>query len=63
MGDKDDGTPAHAILHGTRFVLVDGESRIRGYYDVSEQQGFAALVADLKLLTAPPKPKPPRRTE
>jgi protein SCO1/2 len=64
MGDKESGTPAHAILHGTRFVLVDGASRIRGYYDVSEQQGFEALVADLQLLTAPTSNKqPPRRTE
>lgn len=63
MGDKDSGTPAHAILHGTRFVLVDGASRIRGYYDVSAQQGFEALVADLELLTAPKTPKSPRRTE
>lgn len=58
MGDKESGTPAHAILHGTRFVLVDGAAKIRGYYDVSEQQGFEALIKDLELLTKPGREQP-----
>jgi len=35
----EDGAPdsVEPILHSTRFVLVDGEGTIRGYYDGMEQ--------------------------
>jgi protein SCO1 len=36
-----DGRPAN-ILHGTHFVLVDGEGVIRGFYS-SDDEGLKAL--------------------
>jgi protein SCO1/2 len=38
-GEVDDFT----ILHGTRFVLVDGDARIRGYYDANDPQSMSML--------------------
>jgi protein SCO1/2 len=38
------------VLHSSRFVLVDGEGRIRGYYDSSESQALRDLRQDLKKL-------------
>jgi protein SCO1/2 len=39
-----------AILHGTRFVLVDGKRQIRGYYDPSDGEAMAHLRRDLSTL-------------
>ena len=39
-----------SLMHSTRFVLVDGQSRIRGYYDTSEQGAIDRLITDLKSL-------------
>lgn len=36
--------------HSTRFVLVDGQARIRGYYDSSEPESVRKLIADLRRL-------------
>jgi len=38
------------ILHSTRFVLVDAEGTIRGYYDSDEPGAMAALEADARKL-------------
>lgn len=35
------------ILHSTRFVLVDGEARIRGYYDAFDEEAMKKLRRDL----------------
>jgi protein SCO1/2 len=35
------------ILHGTRFVLVDGKLQIRGFYDPGDAQAMARLRSDL----------------
>lgn len=35
------------ILHSTRFVLVDGEGRIRGYYDGFDEESMGKLEVDL----------------
>jgi cytochrome oxidase Cu insertion factor (SCO1/SenC/PrrC family) len=35
------------ILHSTRFVLVDGLGRIRGYYDGFDEESMAKLKQDL----------------
>ncbi len=35
------------ILHSTRFVLVDGEGRIRGYYDGFDEESVKKLEGDL----------------
>lgn len=42
------------VLHSTRFVLVDGEGTIRGYYDSTEPGALAALGADARRLAAEP---------
>ncbi len=40
------------ILHSTRFVLVDAEGTIRGYYESGEPGALAALAADARRLAA-----------
>jgi cytochrome oxidase Cu insertion factor (SCO1/SenC/PrrC family) len=35
------------ILHSTRFVLVDGEGRIRGYYEGFDEESMGKLERDL----------------
>jgi protein SCO1/2 len=37
------------ILHGEKFVLVDRQGRIRGYYD-SDGEGMTRLIKDMKSL-------------
>jgi protein SCO1/2 len=39
-----------AILHGTRFVIVDGKRQIRGYYDPNDGEAMARLRRDLSTL-------------
>jgi protein SCO1/2 len=39
-----------AIVHGTKFVLVDGKRQIRGYYDSNDAAALAALRRDLAAL-------------
>lgn len=49
----DDTTPVNEdepILHSTRFVLVDGEGRIRGYYEAFDEEALKKLVRDLEAL-------------
>lgn len=43
LGDVD-GT----LEHSSRFVLVDRESRIRGFYDSSDEEAMRKLMADLR---------------
>jgi len=43
-----DGT----LQHSTRFVVVDGQGRIRGYYDTSEPSAIQKVIADLRALAA-----------
>ena len=35
------------VMHSTRFVLVDREGRIRGYYDEADGQDTEKLLADI----------------
>jgi protein SCO1/2 len=44
------GTEAGVILHSPRFVLVDGEARIRGYYDSRDREALARLRKDVAIL-------------
>ncbi len=37
-------------LHGLRLLLLDGEARIRGYYDYADEAAVKKLADDLKLL-------------
>jgi protein SCO1 len=43
-----DGT----LEHSTRFVLVDRQGRIRGYYDTSDVSSIPKVIADVKALDA-----------
>lgn len=42
------------IVHSTRFVLVDREGGIRGYYDAFEKAQVKRLLADLQALLTEP---------
>jgi hypothetical protein len=41
-----DGT----LEHSTRFVLLDKDSSIRGFYDSSDPEKMSALVKDMRAL-------------
>jgi protein SCO1 len=47
--DPADPSPA-GISHGTHLVLVDGEARIRGYYDPNDPDAIDDVVRDAALL-------------
>src|SRR5207245_2790095 len=49
--DAEGGTPAEPIAHSTRFVLVDKQGEIRGYYSGTEEQELRRLAADAKKLS------------
>ena len=40
------------ILHSTRFVLVDGKGRIRGYYEAFDEESMGRLERDLERLAS-----------
>jgi protein SCO1/2 len=49
----DDATPVNEdepILHSTRFVLVDGEGKIRGYYEAFDDEAVKKLERDVAAL-------------
>jgi protein SCO1/2 len=48
--DDTGGTPAEPIAHSTRFVLVDKEGTIRGYYSGTEDEAVSQIAADAKKL-------------
>jgi len=39
-----------SLQHSTRFTLIDGSGRIRGYYLTSEPEAIPTLIADAKRL-------------
>jgi protein SCO1/2 len=39
-----------SMEHSTRFVLIDRQSRIRGYYDTSESKAIPRLIDDIYAL-------------
>jgi protein SCO1 len=43
-----------SIVHGVHVVLVDGQGRIRGYYDSTDLDALKRLVRDARQLTAKP---------
>lgn len=51
-GPQEPASAVEPIIHTTRFVLVDDEARIRGYYDVFEPEDRARLRSDLEALRA-----------
>jgi protein SCO1/2 len=50
MGREDGDPSPAAISHGTHLVLVDGEARIRGYYDPDAPDAIDRVVRDAALL-------------
>lgn len=44
------GAEANTILHSPRFVLVDRDARIRGYYDSRDREALQRLRKDLEKL-------------
>jgi cytochrome oxidase Cu insertion factor (SCO1/SenC/PrrC family) len=46
----EDGSQASVILHSPRFVLVDREAQIRGYYDSRDGEALKRLKADVATL-------------
>jgi protein SCO1/2 len=38
------------FLHSSKFVLVDGQGVVRGYYDSTDEQALRALVSDARAL-------------
>jgi protein SCO1 len=38
------------MQHSTRFALVDGQGRIRGYYDTSESSAIPKVISDIGAL-------------
>jgi protein SCO1/2 len=44
------GSVENPIYHSTRFILVDREGRIRGYYDSEEPEAVPRLAADIRAL-------------
>lgn len=47
--EANDADP-EGFLHDSRFVLVDKQGRIRGFYEGTTMAGMNALAADLKML-------------
>lgn len=39
-----------ALAHSTRFVLVDQQGRVRGYYGTDEEDGLKPLLGDIRCL-------------
>jgi protein SCO1/2 len=48
--DAGGGPQDEPILHSTRFVLVDGEAKIRGYYEAFDEASMKKLRRDLERL-------------
>jgi protein SCO1/2 len=48
--EKDDSLDGFAIVHGTKFVLVDAKRQIRGYYDANDAASMAKLRDDAQAL-------------
>ena len=42
-----------SLEHSTRFVLVDRQSRIRGFYDSSDPESIQKLMTDLRSVLGP----------
>lgn len=51
--------PEEPSMHSTRFILVDAEQQVRGFYDSADSTGIANLRRDIStLLTAPTSTRP-----
>ena len=50
LSAMEDSASAEQFLHDSRFVLVDKQRHIRGYYEGTTSTGMNELAADLKML-------------
>lgn len=50
VADGDPSAGEDEILHSQRFVLIDGASRVRGTYDVRDQEAMFKLRGDVRRL-------------
>ena len=50
MGDIEGEQDFASIMHGTHFVLVDAQARIRGYYDSSDADVVDRVLQDAAML-------------
>ncbi|MFN6117024.1 MAG: SCO family protein [Flavobacteriales bacterium] len=50
LAAREDVLAEGGFLHSEKFVLVDKQRHIRGYYDGTTAEGMNALAADLKML-------------
>jgi len=50
LDDKSPVSEDEPILHSTRFVLVDAQGRIRGYYDGFDEDAVKQLMRDVEAL-------------
>ena len=50
MGRDEPNQALPSISHGTHFVLVDAELRIRGFYDSDSDEAMTRLLRDAGLL-------------
>jgi protein SCO1/2 len=48
--EQQQGVGDGPFLHSSRLVLVDGDARIRGYYDSADPEALAALRRDVRRL-------------
>ncbi|MEO8589942.1 MAG: SCO family protein [Flavobacteriales bacterium] len=50
LAAREDVLAPDGFLHSEKFVLVDKDRHIRGYYDGTTAEGMNALAADVKML-------------
>lgn len=50
LGIAEGTDPDEPIIHSSRFVLVDAEGRIRGYYEGTTPEGVAKLIEGISML-------------
>lgn len=46
VAESADAPPGQTVAHTTKFVLLDGEGLIRGYYDGDDRESLDRLVKD-----------------
>ena len=47
MGDAKKVENPADLMHGSHFVLIDGDMNIRGYYAVDEDETLGRIVRDI----------------
>jgi cytochrome oxidase Cu insertion factor (SCO1/SenC/PrrC family) len=55
VGEAAGGSPS-PITHSSRFVLVDAQMRVRGFFDALAEEEFSGLLRDLRLVLLEPTP-------